>query len=149
MPAGQGGRAAALTVVSTIVCGARWASRSESCCDRGLPPTIDIGARVISVRNDGVVMSAEVTVRIPEALRQFAGGSRELRIAASSVEELMTGTTAAGYGALVNHICARDGQLRPFVNVYVGDASIRALDGLRTNLKAGDVVTILPSVAGG
>lgn len=94
-------------------------------------------------------MSAEVTVRIPEALRQFVGGSRELRIAASSVEELMTATTAAGYGALVNHICARDGQVRPFVNMYVGDASIRALDGLRTNLKAGDVVTILPSIAGG
>jgi molybdopterin converting factor small subunit len=101
------------------------------------------------MRNDGVLMSAEVTVCIPEALRQFAGGSRELRIAASSVKELMTGTAAAGYGALVNHICARDGQLRPFVNVYVGDASIRALDGLRTNLKAGDVVTILPSIAGG
>lgn len=94
-------------------------------------------------------VSGEVTVRIPEALRQFAGGSRELRVAAASVEGLMAGVTAAGYGALVNHICARDGQLRPFVNLYVGDASIRALDGLRTPLEAGDVVTILPSIAGG
>ncbi len=65
-------------------------------------------------------MSAEVTVRIPEALRQFAGGNRELRIAASSVDELLAGAASSGYGALVNHICARDGQLRPFVNVYVG-----------------------------
>jgi molybdopterin converting factor small subunit len=94
-------------------------------------------------------MSAEVTVRIPEALRQFAGGSRELHIAASSVDELMAGTAAAGYGTLINHICARDGQLRPFVNLYVGDASIRALDGQRTTLRPGDVVTILPSIAGG
>lgn len=97
----------------------------------------------------GYGVSTEVTVRIPEALRQFAGGSRELRIVAASVEELMAGVMAAGYGALVNHICARDGQLRPFVNLYVGDASIRALDGLRTPLKTGDVVTILPSIAGG
>ncbi|MEO8778826.1 MAG: MoaD/ThiS family protein [Rhodanobacter sp.] len=94
-------------------------------------------------------MGAEVTVRIPEALRQFAGGSRELQITASSVGELMAGVAAAGYGTLINHICARDGQLRPFVNVYVGDASVRALDGLRTNLRSGDVVTILPSIAGG
>lgn len=94
-------------------------------------------------------MGAEVTVRIPEALRQFAGGNRELRIAAASIDELLAGATASGYGALVNHICARDGQLRPFVNVYVGNASIRALDGQRTNLRGGDVVTILPSIAGG
>ncbi|MEO7051807.1 MAG: MoaD/ThiS family protein [Rhodanobacter sp.] len=94
-------------------------------------------------------MSAEVTVRIPEALRQFAGGSRELRIAAASVDELIAGVAAAGYGTLVNQICARDGQLRPFVNFYVGDTSIRALDGQRTSLRAGDVVTILPSIAGG
>jgi molybdopterin converting factor small subunit len=94
-------------------------------------------------------MSVKVTVRIPEALRQFAEGSRELHVAAASVEELMAGVAAAGYGALVNHICARDGQLRPFVNLYVGDASIRALNGLHTQLQAGDVVTILPSIAGG
>lgn len=90
-----------------------------------------------------------MTVRIPEALRQFAGGNRELRIAASSVDELLAGAVSSGYGALVNHICARDGQLRPFVNGYVGNASIRALDGQRTNLRSGDVVTILPSIAGG
>ncbi|MEO5813192.1 MAG: MoaD/ThiS family protein [Rhodanobacter sp.] len=94
-------------------------------------------------------MSAEVTVRIPEALRQFAGGSRELHVVASSVDELIAGVAAAGYGTLVNHICARDGQLRPFVNLYLGDVSIRTLDGQRTNLRAGDIVTILPSVAGG
>ncbi|MEO6798799.1 MAG: MoaD/ThiS family protein [Rhodanobacter sp.] len=94
-------------------------------------------------------MGGEVKVRIPEALRQFAEGRRELYITASSVDELMAGAAEAGYGALVNHICARDGQLRPFVNVYVGDTSIRVLDGLRTGLRTGDVVTILPSIAGG
>lgn len=94
-------------------------------------------------------MNAEVTVRVPEALRQFAGGRREFRIQASSVDELMASAAAAGYGTLVNHICARDGQLRPFVNLYVGNQSIRALNGLKTNLDNGDVVTILPSIAGG
>jgi molybdopterin converting factor small subunit len=94
-------------------------------------------------------MSVKVTVRIPEALRQFAAGSRELHVVASSVEQLIAGVAAAGYGTLVNHICARDGQLRPFVNLYVGDANIRVLDGLHTQLRTGDVVTILPSIAGG
>lgn len=94
-------------------------------------------------------MSAEVTVCIPEALREFTGGSRELRIAASAIDELIANVAAEGYGTLVNHICTHDGQLRPFVNLYVGDESIRSLDGLKTNLGMGDVVTILPSIAGG
>lgn len=94
-------------------------------------------------------MSTEVTVRVPEVLRQFAGGSREFRIEAASVDELMTSAAAKGYSSLVNHICTRDGQIRPFVNLYVGSESIRSLDGLKTSLNTGDVITILPSIAGG
>lgn len=94
-------------------------------------------------------MSAEVTVRIPEVLRQFAGGSREFRIEASTLNDLMTSAAAEGYSDLVNHICTHDGQLRPFVNLYVGNQSIRLLNGLETSLNTGDIVTILPSIAGG
>ena len=44
---------------------------------------------------------------------------------------------------------AEDGDLRRFVNVYVGGEDIRFLDGLETTVEDGDEVTILPAVAGG
>ena len=44
---------------------------------------------------------------------------------------------------------AEDGDLRRFVNVYVGGEDIRFLDGLETAVEDGDEVTILPAVAGG
>jgi molybdopterin converting factor small subunit len=40
-------------------------------------------------------------------------------------------------------------ELRRFVNVYVNDEDVRFLAGLDTELADGDVVTILPAVAGG
>lgn len=93
-------------------------------------------------------MSADVVVQIPEALRGFAGGARELSVQAASVADAIA-ALGRTHAELVNHICSRDGELRPFVNLYVGSEDVRALDGMDTKLRAGDVVTILPSVAGG
>lgn len=94
-------------------------------------------------------MNASVTVRIPEALREFTGGEHELPVTAGSVADVMLALESDGYPALVRHICTHDGQLRPFVNVYLGEEDVRTLDGIGTRLKQGDIVTILPSVAGG
>ena len=41
------------------------------------------------------------------------------------------------------------GSLHKFVNVYKDDDDIRYLDGLDTKLADGDVLSILPAVAGG
>lgn len=94
-------------------------------------------------------MTAKVTVRIPEALRDFTGGKHELRVEAGSIADVMGALKADGYPSLVRHVCDHDGQLRPFVNVYLGENDIRTLSGMRTSLAQDDVVTILPSVAGG
>ncbi|HYW76460.1 MAG TPA: MoaD/ThiS family protein [Gammaproteobacteria bacterium] len=94
-------------------------------------------------------MSATVTVRIPEALREFTEGKHELTVEAGSIADVMAGLKADGYPSLIRHVCNHEGQLRPFVNVYLGERDIRTLEGFRTRLAQGDVVTILPSVAGG
>jgi molybdopterin converting factor small subunit len=39
--------------------------------------------------------------------------------------------------------------LRRFVNVYLNDEDVRFLDGLKTQVRDGDSVTVLPAVAGG
>ena len=42
-----------------------------------------------------------------------------------------------------------DKGVRRFVNIYVGDEDIRFLDGLATEVKAGDQISIIPAIAGG
>ena len=53
------------------------------------------------------------------------------------------------HGELRRHLYGDDGKLRHFVNIYVNDDDIRYLEKERTALKAGDVISIVPSVAGG
>jgi MoaD family protein len=89
-----------------------------------------------------------VTVKIPTQLRSVTGGEAE-----ASVDDVTTvGDVLDGlyerFDGLRDRI-AEDGDLRRFVNVYVGGEDIRFLDGLETPVDDGDEVTILPAVAGG
>ncbi len=89
-----------------------------------------------------------VTVKIPTQLRNVTGGEAETMIEeAGTVGEVLDGLYDR-YDGLRDRI-AEDGDLRRFVNVYVGGEDIRFLDGLETSVAEGDEVTILPAVAGG
>jgi molybdopterin converting factor small subunit len=54
-----------------------------------------------------------------------------------------------GREALLSRILTPEGELRPYVNVFVGERNARHLDGLATILAEGEVVAIIPAVAGG
>jgi sulfur-carrier protein len=89
-----------------------------------------------------------ITVKIPTQLRAVTGGEAETTVEeASTVGEVLDGLYER-YEGLRERI-AEDGDLRRFVNVYVGGEDIRFLDGLDTSVEDGDEVTILPAVAGG
>ena len=89
-----------------------------------------------------------VTVKIPTQLRSVTGGDAETAVdGATTVGEVLDGLYER-YDGLRDRI-AEDGDLRRFVNVYVGSEDIRFLDGLDTEVEDGDEVTILPAVAGG
>ena len=89
-----------------------------------------------------------VTVKIPTQLRSVTGGESEANVEdVSTVGEVLDGLYDR-YDGLRDRI-AVDGDLRRFVNVYVGGEDIRFLDGLDTPVDDGDEVTILPAVAGG
>jgi molybdopterin synthase sulfur carrier subunit len=53
------------------------------------------------------------------------------------------------YPGLAGNLIDGDGNLHKFVNVYKDDDDIRYLDGLDTKVADGDVISILPAVAGG
>jgi adenylyltransferase/sulfurtransferase len=89
-----------------------------------------------------------VTVLIPTPLRPFVGGRDAVQVEAGSVGELLERLTGE-HATLKPHLFADDGRLRSFVNVYVNDRDIRQLAQRETPVKAGDTVSIIPSIAGG
>jgi sulfur-carrier protein adenylyltransferase/sulfurtransferase len=87
-------------------------------------------------------------VLIPTPLRPYTDQQDAVEVDGATVGELLSALTVR-YSDLRRHLYADDGKLRSFVNVYVNDDDIRYLDREATALKAGDVVSIVPSVAGG
>ena len=89
-----------------------------------------------------------VTIVIPTPLRQFAGGSSEIEVEAGTAGEALDKLITT-YADLKKHLYNDGGNLRNFVNVYVGDEDIRDLEGLETKVKSGGEILIVPSIAGG
>ncbi len=89
-----------------------------------------------------------VKVVIPTPLRQYAGKKDAIEIEARTVAEALSGLTAR-YGDLRKHLFTDDGKLRSFVNVYLNDEDIRYLQKEQTTLHDNDVLSIVPSIAGG
>lgn len=88
------------------------------------------------------------TIRIPTVLRKFAGGSATAEVSAANVLDAVS-ELASKYPALKSHLFTGDGSLRSFVNIYVDDEDVRHRDGERTSLIGGEVLSIVPAVAGG
>ncbi len=89
-----------------------------------------------------------VEVRLPTLLRPQAGGAATLSADGSTVGEVFQALIAEHPG-LASNLVDDDGQLHRFVNVYRNDDDIRYLDQLDTKVADGDVISILPAVAGG
>ena len=100
------------------------------------------------LRHAGRFGKMAVTVRIPHLLRELTGGKQEVSIEAATVE-LALDILEERFPGMKQRIRAEDGSLRRYVNVYVNDEDVRFLSGLGTKLKDGDMVSILPMIAGG
>src|SRR5205823_6687119 len=93
------------------------------------------------------VLRAVTLVRVPPVLRAEAGGVREVDAAGSTVRELLE-DLASRIPALGSRVYG-DGEIRPFVNVYVDGEDVRTQDGLDTPVREGSTVILLPAMAGG
>jgi sulfur-carrier protein adenylyltransferase/sulfurtransferase len=87
-------------------------------------------------------------VLIPTPLRPYTNQQDTVEVDGATVGELLASLTQR-HTELRRHLYSDEGKLRSFVNVYVNDDDIRYLEREGTKLKAGDVVSIVPSVAGG
>ncbi|NLY94786.1 MAG: MoaD/ThiS family protein [Myxococcales bacterium] len=90
---------------------------------------------------------ASVIVRIPPPLRTFTDGKDEVTVQGGTVGEVLDALEAAAPG--IKERIADEKGVRRSVNIFLGEEDIRFLDALATELKDGDVVSIIPAIAGG
>ena len=86
-------------------------------------------------------------VRIPPTLRPEVGGERQVEASGGTIREVLENLVER-FPALRAQLF-EDGEVAPFVNVYVGGEDIRTQDGLDTQVSDGSTVILLPAMAGG
>ena len=89
-----------------------------------------------------------VNVRIPTILRTYTGGESEVKAEGSTLAEVLDDLETS-YSGIRARILDDAGEIRRFVNVYVGNDDVRFLDGLGTPTPDGTQLSIIPAVAGG
>ena len=91
---------------------------------------------------------AMATISLPTPLRPLAGGHKEIQVNGDTVAQLLRHLMDE-YPDLRRHIFTDEGSLRSFVNIYVNDEDIRYLNKEGTSVQNRDLVSIIPSIAGG
>ncbi len=87
-------------------------------------------------------------VLLPVALRHLTGNQDEVELSGESVGEVIKGLVRR-FPELEQHLFNDEGQVRNFVNIYINDEDVRYLQEDQTPVKEGDVLSIVPSIAGG
>jgi molybdopterin synthase sulfur carrier subunit len=87
------------------------------------------------------------TIKIPTPLRAYTAGQAVITVTGATLSDVLTDLTEQHPG-LKQHLL-ENGELRGFVNVFVGEENARDLDGLATPVSEGDTLRIIPSIAGG
>ena len=91
---------------------------------------------------------SSITVRIPTPLRPLTSGQAEVKVEGATVGEVLRKMDSQfkGFGERV----LDDGKsVKRFINVFVNEDNIRDKKDLDTEVKTGDTISILPSIAGG
>lgn len=89
-----------------------------------------------------------VKILIPTPLRLYTDKKDAVLLEGSTVGEILQQLTRR-HTALKKHLYNEQGNLRNFVNVYINDEDIRFLQKEATPVTDNDVVSIIPSIAGG
>ncbi len=89
-----------------------------------------------------------VQVRIPTPLLSLTGGKKEVSAEGATLKEVIEDLERQ-FPGMKERLCDEEGNLRRFINFFVNDEDVRFLEGENTPLKEGDIVSIVPAIAGG
>ncbi|MBO9635214.1 MAG: MoaD/ThiS family protein [Chitinophagaceae bacterium] len=88
------------------------------------------------------------TVIIPTPLRKFTNNTAKLDVKAENIQQTVNELTL-NFPDLKKHLLDEQGQIRSFVNIFVGNDDIRDLQQERTEVRTDTVISIIPAIAGG
>jgi molybdopterin converting factor small subunit len=88
------------------------------------------------------------TFKIPTPLRSYTNGQAEVTVNGVNIASAMT-SLIKQYPTLKPHLYNESGELRMFVNLFLGENNIKDLQGLETPLGENDRLILIPSIAGG
>jgi molybdopterin converting factor small subunit len=88
------------------------------------------------------------TVIIPTPLRKFTNNTARLEVKGDTIEQTVNELTL-NFPELRKHLIDEKGDIRSFVNIFVGDDDIRDLQQSQTPIKENAVISIVPAIAGG
>ena len=89
-----------------------------------------------------------ILVKVPTQLRGLTQGFAQVETTGATVSEALT-DLGRSYPGVLERILDEGGNIRRFVNVYLEDENVRFLDGVDTEIEEGNVIAIIPAVAGG
>jgi adenylyltransferase/sulfurtransferase len=87
-------------------------------------------------------------LKIPTPLRNYTNGQAEIQVSGSDVAAAMQDLVGQ-YPTLEQHLYNGNGEMRAFVNLFLGEDNIKDLQGLETPLGEEDTLRLIPSIAGG
>jgi molybdopterin synthase sulfur carrier subunit len=88
-----------------------------------------------------------VEVKVTSVLQRVIG-AKTVQGEGKTVGELLDDMNVR-YPGFKEQITMEDGSLHRFVNIYINDEDVRFLQQLETPVNDGDIVSILPALAGG
>ncbi len=89
-----------------------------------------------------------IKVKIPTPLQKLTGDKSEIEATGATLKDILDNMEEQ-YPGMKERLYSEDGKLRRFINIYVNEEDIRFLSSDKTAVKDGDVISIIPAIAGG
>lgn len=88
-----------------------------------------------------------IKVNVTGSMQKAIGGVKSVEAKGGTVRDVLDDVEKQHPG--FRDLVMNDGEIHRFVNVYLNDEDVRFLGKLDTELKDGDVLSVLPALAGG
>ncbi len=89
-----------------------------------------------------------VEVRVPAILQSAVGGQKVIKVEGRTVGEILD-RLEQQFPGIKKLLLDENGEIRRHINIYLNDEDVRFLQRLNTPTRDGDVLSILPALAGG
>ncbi|WP_340200598.1 MoaD/ThiS family protein [Ascidiimonas sp. W6] len=92
--------------------------------------------------------TTNVSLKFPTQFSKYINNVKQLNFEGNSFSDLVNELDAT-YGNVSERLFESDGEVRPYINIFIGKKNIESLNGLDSTINDGDQISLLLSRAGG